>query len=56
MTEAQRNLHPGDLSTTNVASYDSKLLLSMNNNVIPAVCVRVCVTVLYECVRVCVCG
>lgn len=41
MTEAQRNLHPGDLSTTNVASYDSKLLLWMNNNFIPAGCVRV---------------
>lgn len=41
MTEAQRNLHPGDLSTTNVASYDSKLLLWMNNNFVPAGCVRV---------------
>lgn len=41
MTEAQRNLHPGDLSTTNVASYDSKLLLWMNNTFIPAGSVRV---------------
>lgn len=48
MTEAQRNLHPGDLSTTNVASYDSKLLLWMNNNFIPAGCVRVRVCALLQ--------
>lgn len=51
MTEAERNLHPGDLSTTNVASYDSKLLLWMNNNVIPTGRMRVrdC-TVMHMCV------
>lgn len=55
MTEAQRNLLPGDLPTTNVASYDSKLLLWMNNNVLPAVCVRACVSVRDCPVLLCVC-